>query len=97
MYIFFGNFLILLATFDSIYFIKKYILLKSPKSTNIQKYSNKNKDKDFIPLLNKFTNIDKNNTLIKKIIIDPEYESDKYKPYKYDLKEALVQVSNNLL
>jgi len=33
--------------------------------------------------------------IIKKHL-DPEFESDKYKPYTYDLHDAIKEVSNNL-
>ena len=95
-YLIFGNFVLLIAIFDSIYFLKQY--MKLPK--NIKTITNNNKltTTPINNIIEKINEIDYSEDIkkVKIISIDPEFETDKYIPYKYNLKDTFTQVTNNL-
>ena len=102
----FKNIILLIAIFDSVYFIFNYIdiVTKSKKDTNnSRKYivnSDVSKKKEKIvvhKLMQKMNDIDKATSVIKEIIIDPEFHKDKFKPYKYQLSDTAYQVIQNIL
>ena len=73
---------------DSLYFLFKIIKLNNLNSKNLK-----------IPIIKKLQPKSSITSPIVEIIkkhLDPEFESDKYKPYKYDLHDAITEVSNNL-
>jgi hypothetical protein len=82
-YLFFGHYILIISIFDSIYFLKNY-LDKTKNKINYKLFKNiiKNVDK-----------IDKDNI----IEIDPEFKKDKYKPYKSNLKDIFIDISNNII
>ena len=106
-YVTFGNFILLICIFDSIFFIQKYIDLVFENEYSNKEIEQLNTTKNIIkPAIKSF--IDKINDIdqikitkkvtkdLKKISIDPEFEKDNYKLYKYELKDTFAQVTNNL-
>ncbi len=81
IYFFLGGYTSLICIFDSIYLLQKYIY----KPTIIQNINHK-----LIKNIKK--NIDKMDNKI-----DPEFVKDDYKPYIYNIKDTITQISNNLL
>lgn len=81
LYYVFGNVVILIAVYDSIFFIeKKYNLNKSRK--NILDFSNNVRQN----ILNKTKEIVENMT-------QPELEQSRFKPHIYNLKDTMFQLT----
>lgn len=79
----FGSYITLIFILDTIYFLKEYF-------NDLLLLNNTGMLKD-----NKF-DIKKDIKLEKKIVIDPEFEMDKFKPYQLNLSDTILHISNNI-
>ena len=81
-----------MGLFDLLYFLYNYIdLVINNDSKNNNKLISKINNNIFKTLVKKI-----DNQFVKKITIDPEFERDKFKPYKYNLKDTMISLSNNI-
>lgn len=80
LYIFLGNIIIIFYIFDTTFLIKKYI--------NLQK----NNYRDNI-INNNQLEFNKKKNLIMEI--DPEFKKENFLPYKYDIKDTILHLSND--
>lgn len=81
-HILFGTYIIFIFILDTIYFLKEYY--------NDLLLSNDKLEN------NKFDNKKKHINLEKKIVIDPEFEMDKFIPYQLNLSDTILHISNNI-
>lgn len=81
-HILFGTYIIFIFILDTIYFLKEYYndLLLSNNKLENNKLDNKKKHIN----------------LEKKIVIDPEFEMDKFIPYQLNLSDTILHISNNI-
>ena len=83
-HILFGTSIIFIFILDTIYFLKEYLndllLLNNTGILKDNKLGQKKKDIN----------------LEKKIVIDPEFEMDKFKPYEINISDTILHISNNI-
>ena len=80
-YIFLGSYIILIFILDTIYFLKEY------NKNFLFNYKLNNNELD---IKKKDINYE------KKIMLDPEFEMNKFKPYKLNISDTILHISNNI-
>jgi len=90
----FGSLAILIYITDSTYLLKRYIETKKNGYSYNEIKNNKS---------NKSILINKSKNLVDTIVVpninitDPEFKKELYLPYKHNLKDTFIQLSNNIV
>ena len=94
IYMLFGSLAILIYITDSTYLLKRYIETKKNGYSYNEIKNNKS---------NKSILINKSKNLVDTIVVpninitDPEFKKELYLPYKHNLKDTFIQLSNNIV
>ena len=94
IYMLFGSLAIMIYITDSTYLLKRYIETKKNGYSYNEIKNNKS---------NKSILINKSKNLVDTIVVpninitDPEFKKELYLPYKHNLKDTFIQLSNNIV